>query len=274
MTAFAINAGDEGRDVARWSLSAILIVALHAGLIAAAVLWSRAYRPPGESLPAIMVDMSPASASPEPQQRDVTPGPRMDEAEEPTPPPPEDVVDAPPEVIAPTPLQDTPEVQVPPEQKPTPLPQPATAMPEPPKPQVKPKPEQVKKPSSRSPALRTSAAPAAARRAPQASAMTGAAVAAALPAYRQILAAHLQRFKQYPAAARSAGVQGTAMLSFTVTRSGGVTSSRLAGSSGNAAIDAETMAMIRRAQPLPAFPAAMTQASMSFTVPVRFAIGN
>ena len=36
--------------------------------------------------------------------------------------------------------------------------------------------------------------------------------------------------------------------------------------------DAETMAMIRRAQPLPAFPPEVTQGSMSFTVPVRFAI--
>ena len=46
----------------------------------------------------------------------------------------------------------------------------------------------------------------------------------------------------------------------------------LARSSGHAALDAETMAMIRRAQPLPAFPPEMRQSSLSFTVPVRFAI--
>jgi protein TonB len=51
-----------------------------------------------------------------------------------------------------------------------------------------------------------------------------------------------------------------------------VLSSRLARSSGHADLDAETMAMIRRAQPLPAFPHDIPQASMSFTVPVRFAI--
>jgi protein TonB len=32
------------------------------------------------------------------------------------------------------------------------------------------------------------------------------------------------------------------------------------------------MAMIQRAQPLPAFPHDLPQASMNFTVPVRFAI--
>ena len=82
----------------------------------------------------------------------------------------------------------------------------------------------------------------------------GAAAAAALPSYRDRLAAHLQRFKQYPSGAKAAGEQGTAMLSFTVGRDGQVLGSRLAGSSGHPALDAETMAMIRRAQPLPSFP--------------------
>jgi protein TonB len=93
-----------------------------------------------------------------------------------------------------------------------------------------------------------------------------------MPAYRDRLAAHLQRYKQYPAGARSAGAQGTAMLSFTVGRGGQVLRASLSRSSGHAELDAETLAMIRRAQPLPAFPPEMTQSSMSFTVPVRFAI--
>jgi protein TonB len=93
-----------------------------------------------------------------------------------------------------------------------------------------------------------------------------------MPAYRDRLAAHLQRFKQYPASARAAGVQGTAMLSFTVGRGGQVLRASLAGSSGHAELDAETLAMIRRAQPLPAFPPEIAQSSLSFTVPIRFAI--
>ena len=276
MTSFAIHSDKNSSGAARWSLSAILIVTLHAGLIAAAVIWARTTTAPGVSVPTILVDMSPVSASPKPQQMDVAPGPEMEEADAPTAPPPEQIVQAPPEQIAPTPLQDRPEVVAPSEQTPQPVPlkpkpEPAKVTPEAAKPQVKPKPvQQAKKPSERPPAPRTSAAPSAAKRAPQQSSTAGTASAAARASYGQLLAAHLQRFKQYPLAAKSAGIQGVATLSFTVTRNGGVSGARLSGSSGNAALDAETMAMIRRAQPLPSFPAEMTQASQSFTVPVRF----
>jgi protein TonB len=62
------------------------------------------------------------------------------------------------------------------------------------------------------------------------------------------------------------------MLSFTVGRGGQLLGSRLARSSGSAALDAETQAMLRRAQPLPAFPPELPGTSLNFTVPVRFSI--
>jgi protein TonB len=270
----------------RWTVSAALILALHAGLIAAGVAWYREQPPTGTDMPAIMVDMAPASAAPETQPMDVAPGPEMQQADEPTPPPTPEPMAQPPveETIAPTPPVEKPVVEAPPEQKaepapppPEPSPEPAKVTPEPPKPvPEKPKPvrAEVKKPSETPPAPQTSAAPRAERIGRTAAAATAgaAAAAAALPSYRDRLAAHLQRYKQYPEAAKSAGRQGTAMLSFTVGRNGQVLGSRLAGSSGVAELDAETMAMIRRAQPLPAFPPEMTQASLSFTVPVRFSI--
>lgn len=46
----------------------------------------------------------------------------------------------------------------------------------------------------------------------------------------------------------------------------------VSGSSGYAALDAETLAMVRRAQPFPAFPADVKQFSMSFTAPMAFNI--
>jgi protein TonB len=49
-------------------------------------------------------------------------------------------------------------------------------------------------------------------------------------------------------------------------------SSGLGGSSGHAALDAETVAMVRRAQPFPAFPPELKQGSMSFSAPVAFHI--
>lgn len=66
--------------------------------------------------------------------------------------------------------------------------------------------------------------------------------------------------------------RGTARLSFSLGRGGQVLASRLAGSSGHAALDGETLAMVRRAQPFPAFPPDIKQASMSFNVPIQFSI--
>ncbi|WP_440642847.1 energy transducer TonB family protein [Bradyrhizobium sp. PUT101] len=59
---------------------------------------------------------------------------------------------------------------------------------------------------------------------------------------------------------------------FTLSRSGQVTSSRLGGSSGVAAFDAQAMAMIRQASPFPPFPDEIKTGSMSFTIPVEFTV--
>jgi protein TonB len=85
--------------------------------------------------------------------------------------------------------------------------------------------------------------------------------------YNGIVAAHLARHKQYPAAARSAGAQGIATVSFSIDGSGRVTSARLARGSGNPAIDQEVVAMARRASPFPTPPDGRGR---NFTVPVRF----
>src|ERR1700710_2262364 len=122
------------------------------------------------------------------------------------------------------------------------------------------------RPHRRPPAPRTD------REAPAASAISAGASASVVASYNQLVAAHLKRFQQYPPGAKAAGQQGVARLSFSLGRSGQVLASHLGGSSGHAALDAETMAMVRRAQPFPAFPSDMKQASMSFSVPVAFTI--
>ena len=130
----------------------------------------------------------------------------------------------------------------------------------------------AKKPTDAPPAPRTTASPKAERQAPPASTASIGASAAAMASYRQMVAAHLQRFKQYPPAAKSAGQQGTSRVSFTLSRSGGVLSVSLGGSSGHSQLDAETVAMVRRAQPFPAFPEDIKQSSMPFNAPVAFYI--
>jgi protein TonB len=274
MNAFVLHDVSDQTGILRWGTSAISILAVHAAL---GMAWYTQRPPPGVTMPAIMVDMAPATASPQPTPMDLAPGPVMQQAD--ASPPPEAAKQQPvQEQLAPTPPQLKPEVEAPPEQKtpPTPpKPEPAKIVPNLPRPvPAKPKPVRTdaKKPAETSPAPRTTAAPKAERQAPAASAISAGASAAAVASYNQRVAAHLQRFKQYPPGAKAAGQQGTARLSFSLGRGGQVLTSRLSGSSGQAALDAETMAMVRRAQPFPAFPPEMKQGSMSFNVPMQFSI--
>ena len=86
----------------------------------------------------------------------------------------------------------------------------------------------------------------------------------AMANYASTLSAHLQRFK------RPAKGRGTAVVSFTVNRSGKVVASRIARSSGSSAVDDEALAMISRAQPMPPFPAIVSQAEETFVQAIRF----
>ena len=282
MNAFVLHEFDDSAAMARWSGSAAIIIAIHAALIALGVAWYAHSPPPGVALPTIMIDLAPASApsAPSVQPLDLPPGPEMREADPPPPPPEPPKREAIQEQLAPTPPQENPVAEAPPEQKvepPPPKPEPAKIVPDQPKPvPAKPKPvrTEVKKPTDVPPAPRTSAAPKAERQASltPSSAPAGATSAAALASYNQLVAAHLQRFKQYPSSAKAAGEQGTSRLSFTLGRSGQVLGSRLAGSSGHPSLDGETLAMVRRAQPFPPMPSELKQASMSFSIPVQFSI--
>ena len=92
------------------------------------------------------------------------------------------------------------------------------------------------------------------------------------PSWTTLLFKQLQRFKSYPGGARARNEQGVVMLTFTVDRDGHVLSRQIVTGSGYADLDAEVLTMIERAQPLPAFPASMTQAQQDFTVPIRFSL--
>ncbi|ABD05953.1 TonB-like protein [Rhodopseudomonas palustris HaA2] len=291
MNAFALHEPPGKGRASQWLLSAAAIVAAHLGLIAAAVAWYQQALPPGVEMPAILVDMAPAPSAPAVQPQDLAPGPQMQQSQaapepvrqdepEPDPVKSEPVTRVAAQQAEPIPVAPTPEVALPvPARQPA---KPDAAEVERPKvapvtrdqPKRKPERAEPKRASREPPAPRTTAAPRAERQAAlQSSPNAGrAAAAAALPSYRERLAAHLARFKQYPSSSKAAGETGTAMLSFTVGRHGQVLGSRLARSAGHAALDAETMAMIRRAQPLPAFPPEMTQSSASFTVPVIFSL--
>lgn len=89
--------------------------------------------------------------------------------------------------------------------------------------------------------------------------------------YRLIVGGMLERVKHYPEQALQRGVKGRAAIGFVLDRSGGVASVVLLRSSSDAELDAESVALVRRAAPFPVVP---DGAQHSFTVEVAFGMGN
>jgi periplasmic protein TonB len=250
-------------DVFRWSVAAVVVLAAHFG-IAAAYL---ALRPePGDraQAPVVAVEFAPAPVEPPPAVEaapEMVPSP----PDEPEPPP---QPQSPPEtqaMVAPLPPSEQPAVEIPP---PRPVPT------EQPKPSPAHAPEQQRPVKSiheppKKPATATRAQPSRVATAPTAGA---AAIGAREHAsWLSELAAHLARYKRYPAEAEARHNTGTVRLSFTMDRGGRVVSRHIEGSSGSASLDQEALSMIERAQPLPV-PPSMPQTRITLTVPIHFSL--
>jgi protein TonB len=263
MTAPALVLSDAptGEEFRRWCLAAALVCAAHFGLLAA-YLVIPAEQPEGAAFsPAVMVELAPLPVAPA-SADDLAPGPDMVEAA-PAPKPAEQV---PPEIAPMLPVADTPaEVTLPP-----PEPTPAETKPE----------EDVGKAEREpardsAPAPRTTAAPRSEQRTAaiaQAPSPGSAASSAAIAHWRDLVLARLQQMKRYPPGAEARREQGVATLSFSLDRRGRVLTRSIRRSSGFAALDQEVLAMVQRAEPLPAFPAAMPQNSVNLVVPIRFSL--
>jgi periplasmic protein TonB len=239
----------------RWGTCAAVVLAAH-GLVVLAV----ATHPDAEQVeagsPVVMVELAPLSVAPPAPQRDLAAGPLLDTesqdrvAEEARPdrtePEKERVIEetpAPnPEVTMP---QATPQPEKPEEK---PAPEPVEAVPVPTAPQTAPM-----------PAVQT-AAPA-----------VGAAVrptSAVIASWQRLLVAALERHKRYPP--QGHGKRGEARLAFSIDRQGHVLTSRIVHSSGSGALDEEALALVKRAEPLPAPPAGLPDNQLSFVVPIRY----
>lgn len=86
-----------------------------------------------------------------------------------------------------------------------------------------------------------------------------------LAPWRQKLLTHINSHKR-----GFAGGAGTASVAFKIDRSGKVLSTQVVKSSGNKALDAEAMALTKRASPVPPPPADVTGKTLFLTVPIRF----
>lgn len=80
----------------------------------------------------------------------------------------------------------------------------------------------------------------------------------------------LEQFRRYPAAARRSRQEGVCYVRFTINREGHVLSASLERTSGHESLDREAVALVRRADPLPAPPPELEGETVTLTVPVEF----
>lgn len=270
----------------RWSVAALVIAGAHgtAGWVIAT--WQRAEAAAGAPPAAVMIELAPLAVAPETPQQEIAPGPEMVESE--PEPPPEPVMEQPKEPEPPPPEPEPEPVQVPePEIKIPelpPLPDAAAVLSPPPKQEPPPPPKEVKqkpppkpkvvqrrkpvnpdKPRSEQTSAPTAQAQVAERAAAPSSGASSASPAANA-SWRGSLIAHLNRFKRFPSGANP----GTVQVAFSIDRGGRVLSARLVRGSGEASLDDEAVAMIRRASPVPAPPDGLGGGTVSLSVPIRF----
>lgn len=90
------------------------------------------------------------------------------------------------------------------------------------------------------------------------------------PGWQKAVMAHLGRHKRYPVEARIKHVEGEVLLRFTMDRTGKVRSASLTKGSGAPMLDAEALAMLVRAQPLPPLPTQVRAEQVELVVPINY----
>lgn len=88
------------------------------------------------------------------------------------------------------------------------------------------------------------------------------------------LVQHLEHYKRYPREAAAQHAEGVAYLRFSINRNGSVLSAKLDKSSGFDLLDAEALALVRRANPLPPPPAGLEGNVFDLVLPVTYSLSN
>jgi len=225
-------------DAVHWAVCCALVLVAH-GAAALALLSAPEPADFDAGAPVVLLELPEVAAAPAVPPNDVMPGPPAPESEP-----------------MPTPREET----KPPEHEA----EVALPTPEPPKPQppVEAKPPTATPSAEIPPSEAVPPSPGAAVQKPRIDIIR----------WKSALAAHIERFKRYPAKARSSGEQGIAKVAFSIDHQGRLLTSRIVESSGSPTLDQETLAMLVRAQPMPRPPGEVPDSQLSFFVPVRFNI--
>ncbi len=225
---------EDPRDLVRWVVAAAVVLGIHAGAVAFYVTWHQPEEI-GDDAAIVTVELAPIESTPDAVERDVAPAPETMIESKPL--PEEKKEEKPPEEV---------KMEQPPDETPAIVPEPVVKPPEKVEEARPPAPVTAQKAKGGAPHIE--------------------------PSWQSSLVRHLQRYKRYPSEAQARSEQGVVLLSFSIDRTGHVLAHRIARSSGFADLDAEVMAMIMRAEPLPAFPVSMTEAQLDLTVPIRFSL--
>jgi periplasmic protein TonB len=242
---------DDGAELRRWALAAAIVFVLHVGAVGA-YLYAAPEEDDGMSdTPAVFVDLTPMSAS-SPSTADLPPGQESPDAQQ-IPKPPDQ---AKPEVAEPVQKVET--------QSDVQLPVPEDKVDE-----QKPQQEEQAPSVATAPPRADQVGPQRPATAPQGSTMSR----NALIRWNHLVSARLQQNKRYPAAA-ARGEQGTVTFAFVVNAKGEILSKRIVRSSGHPTLDDEAMAMLQRAQPLPAFLPGMTQPTLEVSQSIGYTVAR
>ena len=238
----------------RWIAAAMLALVLHGTAVAMVINWTAA-TPPLNPPATVTIDLALSAMAPDVPEQDKAPGPQMTEAQ---------------------PQQSTQPHEDESEQLKLPN-DPAAEIALPPpsnlsvrKPQTDDKKVETEKPSPsqkhaapRTTAPKTAPVEHADRMAAPSRASTGTS-SMSPDAWKGLVSAHLNRLP-----INSGSSMAVATVAFVIDRSGRVLSASLRRSSGNAALDAEAVALPRRASPVPAPPETVRGNTITVDMPVR-----
>lgn len=251
---------DQRREARLWGASMLCVMG-----VAGMALWFALRLSPPPVLAsdpppaAIAIDMEPEPVAAPTPPTDAPPGPQQTLSQpDPTP-------DPPPQVMAPPSPAPDPPVPVPKEEKVTRAPKKPRPAPVPPKPV----PDRTP-PAEATTAPPTVQAPPALHQAAPAPGQHASHVAHDPLTWQGALLGRLERYKRYPAQAQAARQEGTVYLRFSMDRSGHVLQASIQKGAGHTLLDAETLALVRRAEPLPAPPDSVPGDPLTLTVPVEF----
>lgn len=234
----------------RWGASLGIVLAAHALAIGTATWWHgrSAHLPLPAPAEAVMVELAPLPEAPPATPTELPPGPPQQEQRK---------------------AQPKAEPEPAPEPEPRPV-QPDAEVALPRQPQ-----ERQNEESADIDVARTTAPPSVASSASHryaASQSLSGAPGQAEATWQSQLLGHLERHKQYPRSAERRRQEGTVQVQFSIDRQGQLVDARIVRSSGHEALDAEALATLKRANPLPPPPDEIHGDPVKVTTPVNFSL--